>query len=45
MKCEIDFLDNAKEFYEPGEKLNAEIRLTTSKSEKIKSKSSILFAA
>lgn len=38
MECAIKFLDNPKEFYEPGQKLKAEVTLSTTKTEKINSK-------
>lgn len=38
MECKIEFLDNPKEFYEPSQKIKAQVTLVASKTEKINSK-------
>lgn len=35
MECVVKFLDNPNEFYEPGQKLKAQIVITFAKAEKV----------
>lgn len=38
MQCSIKFLENPKKYYEPGQKVKAEVILNLTKAEKINSK-------
>lgn len=43
MECSVKFLDNLKDYYEPGQKVKAEVVIILSKTEKINSNSLLIY--